>query len=413
MIIEQTFLDICAGGGGFSLAASQFDRFKTVAFCENDSHAQEVLQKNFPNIPIINDIADVSTATLRRFGISSVAGLTAGFPCTPHSQAGKKRASKDDRNLWPELARIIRDVQPQWCVFENVPGLLSSESGRFFESVLWDLASMGFNAEWGIVSCAEMGGTHLRERIWIIAYSSSNRLQTGIERSPIAGAANSQGWQKRSQSSEFSRSSIASAKLSQNQTRVTPYSQENRRGLRDCADGETGTATTFEFDSPGNSSSNRRKQQLPSTNEGGQEHFLGNGLQFQSRSESPIRSSDDGLSGDLGGYLLTPEELPTYWEVATIPLIERQVYLNSSEVKRLSPKDRAEYDALCAEYRRQYQASFDRLCDAEKSRITELKQQYQIERRSHRNQIERYGNAIVPQVATVVFQRLIEILEEV
>lgn len=352
--MTQTFLDICAGGGGFSLTASQFNCFRTVAFCENNSHAQDVLKKNFPGIPIIEDIADVTVSTLQSLGISNVAGVVAGFPCTPHSQAGKKRASEDERNLWPEIARIIRDVQPRWCVFENVPGLLSSESGRFFESVLWDLASMGFDAEWGTISCAEMGGTHLRERVWIIAYS-----------------------------------------------------QEDGRGLRDRADSKRGATTAFEFSLFGNSGSDRRKQQLSPANQGGQEHFLGNGVQLQSRSESPLCSSDDGLSNDLGGYLLTPEQLPTYWSVATIPLIERQVYLNSSEVKRLSTEDRAEYDRLCGEYRRQYQASFDRLCDEEKARITELKQLYKQERRSHRNQIERYGNAIVPQVAAVVFQKLL------
>jgi DNA (cytosine-5)-methyltransferase 1 len=137
---------------------------ETCQFVERDSYCQKVLNKNFPGVPI-HDNAETFTAKPGDFDL-----ITAGFPCQPHSRAGKRQASKDDRDLWPELYRIICEVQPRWVVLENVVGLLSSDAGRFFRGILWDLARAGFDAEWDTVSACSVGAPHPRERVFVVAY---------------------------------------------------------------------------------------------------------------------------------------------------------------------------------------------------------------------------------------------------
>jgi len=164
-------LDLFSGIGGFALAAQMVGGIETRQFVEIDPFCQKVLAKNFPGVPIHDD-ATTFTTEPGRFDL-----VTGGFPCQPHSHAGKRQASSDDRDLWPELYRIICEVQPKWIVLENVVGLLSSEAGRFFRGVLWDLAKAGFDAEWSVVSAAAVGACHLRKRIWIVAYPNGARLE--------------------------------------------------------------------------------------------------------------------------------------------------------------------------------------------------------------------------------------------
>jgi DNA (cytosine-5)-methyltransferase 1 len=96
--------------------------------------------------------------------------LCGGFPCQPHSLAGRRRGSDDERDLWCEFARLIREVRPRWVLAENVPGLLSSEAGRFFGRVLRDLAACGYDAEWDCLPASAVGAPHRRDRVWIVAY---------------------------------------------------------------------------------------------------------------------------------------------------------------------------------------------------------------------------------------------------
>lgn len=159
-------LDLFSGIGGFALAARIVGGIKTRQFVEREPYCQRVLAKNFPGVPI-HDNAETFTAEPGLFDL-----ITAGFPCQPHSQAGQRQASSDERNLWPELYRIICEVQPRWVVLENVVGLLSSESGRFFRGILWDLARAGFDAEWDTVSACSVGAPHPRRRVFVVAYSN-------------------------------------------------------------------------------------------------------------------------------------------------------------------------------------------------------------------------------------------------
>jgi DNA (cytosine-5)-methyltransferase 1 len=159
-----TFGSLFSGIGGIDLG---LDRAGMVCRwqVEIDPFCRRVLAKHWPDVPKFGDIRELTGGELER--VDLIAG---GFPCQPHSLAGKRQASADERDLWGEFARIIRRVKPRWVLAENVPGLLSSESGRFFGRVLGDLAEAGYDAEWSCIPAAAVGAPHIRDRVWILAY---------------------------------------------------------------------------------------------------------------------------------------------------------------------------------------------------------------------------------------------------
>ena len=160
------YLSLFSGIGGFDLG---FDRAGMVCAgqVEFDEKAREVLAKHWPDVPRLNDVREVNGD---EFG--SIDLICGGFPCQPHSLAGKRRGSDDERDLWGEFFRIVCAVKPRWIVAENVFGLLSSENGRFFGSILRDLAGIGYDAEWEVLPASLFGAPHKRERVFLIASPS-------------------------------------------------------------------------------------------------------------------------------------------------------------------------------------------------------------------------------------------------
>jgi len=156
-----------SGIGGFALGAQRAGlQFDAHYFSEIDEYAVEVYQKRFPSARALGDIRKINYGELPK-GEWIVTG---GFPCTPHSVAGKKKGSGDERDLWPECARMLRELRPRIALFENVPGLFVSDGGRFFNRVLSDISAVGYDAEWQIISASEIGAPHLRKRVWIVTY---------------------------------------------------------------------------------------------------------------------------------------------------------------------------------------------------------------------------------------------------
>lgn len=174
-----------SGIGGLELGLELTGGFKTIWQVEIDDYANRVLERHWPGVSRYRDIRECGAHNLERVDL-----ICGGFPCQPHSVAGKRQASKDERDLWGEFYRIICEVRPRWVVAENVPGLLSSEAGRFFGRVLRDLAQAGYDAEWGIVSAADMGAPHLRKRVFIVAHAPFEQGD-GRERGIVAGEAGS------------------------------------------------------------------------------------------------------------------------------------------------------------------------------------------------------------------------------
>lgn len=165
-----THFSLFSGIGGLDLAA-EWAGFRTVGQVEYADYPFRVLRRRFGRMPRWRDIRDVTgEAIIERCGVPTV--ISGGFPCQPHSLAGKRLASCDDRDLWPEVVRVVREVRPRWFVGENVTGLRSSESGRFFGRVLRDLAEMGYTVGWGSWEAADAGAPHHRERVFIVAHSA-------------------------------------------------------------------------------------------------------------------------------------------------------------------------------------------------------------------------------------------------
>lgn len=155
-------LDLFSGIGGFALAA-KWAGIETVAFCEIDAFCQKVLAKNFPNIAVHDDIKTFSHT-------DKVDLLTAGFPCQPFSVAGKKKGKSDDRYLWPEVIRVIREVKPTWCILENVPGIIPH-----LDTILEDLEKEGYTWQAFLIPAVAVGAPHKRERLWIITHTNKHK----------------------------------------------------------------------------------------------------------------------------------------------------------------------------------------------------------------------------------------------
>ncbi len=155
-----------SGIGGFDLA-SEWMGWDNVFQVEIDDYCQKVLAKNFPNVKRYGDIKEFKGEA------GSVDILTGGFPCQPFSHAGKRKGESDDRYLWPEYLRVIREIKPTYVVGENVAGLISMEDGKTLDGILTDLEGEGYTIESFIIPACGVGAWHRRDRIWIIAYSGS------------------------------------------------------------------------------------------------------------------------------------------------------------------------------------------------------------------------------------------------
>lgn len=163
-----------SGIGGFDLAA-QWMGWENVFQVEIDKFCQRVLEKNFPNVTRYGDIKEFDGTKYR----GTIDVLSGGFPCQPYSAAGKREGKKDPRHLWPEYDRIIGEIRPSIVVGENVRGLLNWNGGLVFDEVLSDLENKGYEVAPFLLPACGLNAPHRRDRIWIIAHSTSVRCEGG------------------------------------------------------------------------------------------------------------------------------------------------------------------------------------------------------------------------------------------
>jgi len=191
-------LSLFSGAGG-GLLGTKLLGWRNVGYVEWDSYCQRVLAQRIDDgyldpAPIFTDVREFvkSGAAAEYRGFADV--VTAGFPCQPFSVAGKRAGADDERNMWPATIDCIRAVRPRFAFLENVPGLLVS---GYFGRILGDLAESGYDCRWRILSAAEMGAPHRRQRLWIVAYSerqrrNSRQVHTGNQSQALsAGQADS------------------------------------------------------------------------------------------------------------------------------------------------------------------------------------------------------------------------------
>jgi DNA (cytosine-5)-methyltransferase 1 len=219
-------LDLFSGIGGFALATEMVWPKVEHVFCDNEPFAQAILKKHWPDSPIYGDIrtltfdsytngygragfqTEVHAAEGREQAQHDVEGcdrtvaadskhrdeltkrkiqtrrtapvvsnnfdlLTGGFPCQPFSQAGRRRGTEDDRYLWPEMLRVIREFHPRWVVGENVGGFVTWNEGMVLEQVHADLEGEGYEVQAFIIPAVSVNAPHRRDRIWIVAHAES------------------------------------------------------------------------------------------------------------------------------------------------------------------------------------------------------------------------------------------------
>ena len=212
---KKIHIDLFSGIGGFALAVDRVFGDVEHIFCDNEPFAQEVLRKHWPEAPIYGDIrtltADTEQYGCERDGKSTNGAtalrttsntkskepetrrtsatirssykrpflLTGGFPCQPFSQAGRRRGEEDDRFLWPEMLRVIREFSPLWVIAENVRGLLTQGGGVVFERVCTDLEAAGYEVQPLIIPAVAVGAPHRRDRVWFVAHRASERPDNG------------------------------------------------------------------------------------------------------------------------------------------------------------------------------------------------------------------------------------------
>jgi DNA (cytosine-5)-methyltransferase 1 len=168
----MTHGSLFSGIGGFDLAA-EWMGWENKFHCEWNPFGQKVLHHYFPNAEQFTDITKTDfTKYANRIDI-----LTGGFPCQPYSSAGKRLGKEDERHLWPEMLRAIREIQPRWVVGENVLGLVNWNGGLVFNEVQTDLETQGYEVQPYVLPAVSVNAPHRRDRVWFVAYSTrfSNR----------------------------------------------------------------------------------------------------------------------------------------------------------------------------------------------------------------------------------------------
>jgi DNA (cytosine-5)-methyltransferase 1 len=158
-----------SGMGGFDLAA-EWIGWENAFHCEWNPFGRKILNYYWRNAKSYEDITKTDFTIWR----GRIDVLTGGFPCQPYSTAGKRKGKEDERHLWPEMLRAIREIKPPWVVGENVRGLISWDGGLVFDEVQADLEIEGYEVLPVLLPACGVNAPHRRDRIWFVAYSASN-----------------------------------------------------------------------------------------------------------------------------------------------------------------------------------------------------------------------------------------------
>jgi DNA (cytosine-5)-methyltransferase 1 len=179
----MTHGSLFSGIGGFDLAA-EWMGWENKFHCEWNEFGQKVLKYYWPNAELFTDI---TKSDFTKYA-NQIDILTGGFPCQPYSMAGKRLGKEDDRHLWPEMLRVIREVKPSWVVGENVLGLVNWNEGLVFHEVQTDLEAEGYEVWPYVLPAVSVNAPHRRDRVWFVAYAKNNgwygrkcKFRQGIE----------------------------------------------------------------------------------------------------------------------------------------------------------------------------------------------------------------------------------------
>jgi DNA (cytosine-5)-methyltransferase 1 len=195
-----THLSLFSGVGGLDIAA-EWAGMRTVGLCEWAEYPRKILRSRWPDVPIWEDIRTLTRESFyERTGLRTVDVISGGFPCQPFSAAGKRKGVDDDRYLWPEMRRVIKELRPAWVVGENVAGIVSmAESAAEFKvesrelarnadadyynsvlsrqevmllpKIIKDLEDTGYAVQTFIIPACGVDAPHERSRTAIVAHA--------------------------------------------------------------------------------------------------------------------------------------------------------------------------------------------------------------------------------------------------
>jgi len=217
-------LDLCSGIGGFALGFKWANLSKPIAFCDFDKPCQKVLAKNFPNVPIFNDVKELASDP-KKFIQQPIGILSGGYPCQPFSTSGKRLGTEDPRHIFPYIHEIVKQIRPSYCVFENVYGHVSMG----LDEALFAMENLNYQTRTFVVSASSIGARHKRDRVWIICKNLGDSYYHGLSTSEI-GRGNEEiarGCEERQKETEQSKG----ASGSQNNGDV---SNSDNQGIRTC-----------------------------------------------------------------------------------------------------------------------------------------------------------------------------------
>jgi DNA (cytosine-5)-methyltransferase 1 len=338
----MTHGSLFSGIGGFDLA-SEWMGWENIFHCEWNPFGQKVLKYYWPNAISYENIC-TTDFTIHRGKVDIITG---GFPCQPYSLAGKRLGKEDERHLWPEMLRTIREVQPRWVVGENVFGLVNWSGGLVFHEVQADLEAQGYEVQPYILPAVSVNAPHRRDRVWFIAHSknfdanrcgrdNSNRQQ--IDKAKWEGV-----W------SEFGNSSIE-----------TFTSNTNSDGFNECnsyneintGEGRVNAFSNIIKSNEHGDTSNTESSRLPSCFKGQRKEQFRRG-NFRNElpnnwenfpTVSPVCNGDDGLSERLDAITFPKwrAESVKAGGNAIVPQVAYQIFktIQAYERSRIAKEDR-------------------------------------------------------------------------
>lgn len=310
-----------SGIGGFDLAA-EWMGWENVFHCEWNPFGQRNLKYHFPNAESFNDITKTDfTKYANKIDI-----LTGGFPCQPYSSAGKRKGKEDERHLWPEMLRAIREISPRFVVGENVRGLTNWNGGMVFDEVCAELEALGYQVAPCIIPACGVDAPHRRERVWFVA---KNTMRSGfLQRESIKKGA--EVWQQQDTctgSTEWvylsERDATNTNSNGLNECNSNDEINTNQRGFNAQYDVESVTLYTNSPIGQGEHIMQTWQREFDGSD-------CGNGINnFQNfPTQSPICGGDDGLPTELDGITFSKwrEESIKAYGNAIVPQVAYQIF---------------------------------------------------------------------------------------
>jgi DNA (cytosine-5)-methyltransferase 1 len=329
----MTHGSLFSGIGGFDLAA-EWAGWQNIFNCEWEEFPRKVLKHHFPNAKQYEDI--------REFNATDYAGridiLSGGFPCQPYSTAGKRLGKEDERHLWPEMLRVIRECSPRWVVGENVRGLVNWSGGLVFEEVCADLEACGYSVQPFVLPACAVNAPHRRDRVWFVAQNTNcngRRSNKREKKSKIRGFGNiSAGDNERIQTNidEAPNAPDTDNARTNEQVRNNGNGQKENKGRKKQSFAEFGAGGNNAPDTECDGLEHGSQRGSVSTGEGKARERTTRYIETEGwtrfPTESPICGGDDGLPRELDGITFPKwraESIKAYGN-AIVPQVAYQIF---------------------------------------------------------------------------------------